>query len=76
MTLISVFELMQSRTDIERQRERRRRGWRQRTILSCVAACPQGCIRQDSIPFRIEQEHCLHCENCMTACPVGAVVRR
>ena len=42
---------------------------------SCVAVCPQGCIRQDSIPFRIEQEHCLHCGNCMTACPVGAVVR-
>jgi uncharacterized pyridoxamine 5'-phosphate oxidase family protein/NAD-dependent dihydropyrimidine dehydrogenase PreA subunit len=43
---------------------------------SCVAVCPQDCIRQDSIPFRIEQEHCLHCGNCMTACPVGAVVRR
>jgi len=42
---------------------------------SCVAVCPQECIRQDSIPFRIEQEHCLHCGNCMTACPVGAVVR-
>jgi uncharacterized pyridoxamine 5'-phosphate oxidase family protein/Pyruvate/2-oxoacid:ferredoxin oxidoreductase delta subunit len=43
---------------------------------SCVAVCPQDCIRQDSIPLRIEQEHCLHCGNCMTACPVGAVVRR
>ena len=43
---------------------------------SCVAVCPQECIRQHSIPFRIEQEHCLHCGNCMTACPVGAVVRR
>ncbi len=43
---------------------------------SCVAVCPQDCIRQDSIPFSIEQEHCLHCGNCMTACPVGAVVRR
>ena len=43
---------------------------------SCVEVCPQGCIRQDSIPFRIEQEHCLHCGNCMTACPVGAVERR
>jgi len=43
---------------------------------SCVEVCPQGCIRQDSIPFQIEQEHCLHCGNCMTACPVGAVVRR
>jgi len=43
---------------------------------SCVPVCPQGCIRQDSVPFQIEQEHCLHCGNCMTACPVGAVVRR
>ena len=43
---------------------------------SCVAVCPQDCIRQDSIPFRIEQKHCLHCGNCMTACPVGAVERR
>jgi len=43
---------------------------------SCVAICPQDCIRQDSIPFRIEQKHCLHCGNCMTACPVGAVERR
>ena len=43
---------------------------------SCVAVCPQDCIRQDGIPFRIEQEHCLHCGNCMTACSVDAVVRR
>ena len=43
---------------------------------SCVAVCPQDCIRQDSIPFQIEQEHCLHCGNCMTACSVGAVARR
>ena len=43
---------------------------------SCMAVCPQECIRQDSIPFRIEQDHCLHCGNCMTICPVGAVVRR
>ena len=43
---------------------------------SCVAVCPQDCIRQDSIPFRIEQDHCLHCGNCMTICPVGVVVRR
>ncbi len=41
-----------------------------------LEVCPQGCIRQDSIPFQIEQEHCLHCGNCMTACPVGTVVRR
>ena len=28
------------------------------------------------IPYVIEQEHCLHCGNCMTDCPVGAVERR
>ncbi|WP_369680606.1 4Fe-4S binding protein [Anaerovibrio lipolyticus] len=28
------------------------------------------------MPFVIEQEHCLHCGNCMTECPVGAVERR
>ena len=43
---------------------------------SCAAVCPQDCIRQDNIPFRIEQEHCLHCGNCMTVCPVGAVIKR
>lgn len=43
---------------------------------SCLEVCPQDCIRQDSIPFQIEQEHCLHCGNCMKACPVGTVVRR
>ena len=26
--------------------------------------------------FQIEQDHCLHCGNCMNACPVRAVVRR
>ena len=25
---------------------------------------------------RIEQAHCLHCGNCMKACPVGAVQKR
>ena len=24
----------------------------------------------------LEQDHCLHCGNCMNACPVRAVVRR
>ena len=28
------------------------------------------------IPFRIEQEHCLHCGNCMKVCPVGAMQKR
>ena len=43
---------------------------------SCAAVCPQNCIIQDEMPFVIEQEHCLHCGNCMTACHVDAVERR
>ena len=43
---------------------------------SCAAVCPQSCIMTDSIPYVIEQEHCLHCGNCMETCPVGAVERR
>ncbi|WP_278244456.1 4Fe-4S binding protein [Lachnospira multipara] len=26
--------------------------------------------------YVIEQEHCLHCGNCLNTCPAGAVVRR
>ena len=43
---------------------------------SCAAVCPQTCILTDGIPYEIEQEHCLHCGNCLTACLVGAVERR
>ncbi len=43
---------------------------------SCAVVCPQNCINVESIPYVIEQEHCLHCGNCMEACPVGAVERR
>ena len=43
---------------------------------SCAAVCPQNCIIHDKMPFVIEQEHCLHCGNCMTACSVNAVERR
>lgn len=42
---------------------------------SCIAVCPQNCIRTDDILYEIEQEHCLHCGNCQSACPVGAVIR-
>ena len=42
---------------------------------SCIAVCPQNCIRE-GMPFEIEQQHCLHCGNCLTACPVGAVEKR
>ena len=43
---------------------------------SSAAVCPQSCIITDSIPYVIGQEHCLHCGNCLEACPVGAVERR
>ena len=43
---------------------------------SCVAVCPQRCINADQVPLVINRANCLHCGNCMTACPVGAVERR
>ena len=43
---------------------------------ACIEVCPQGCIQQDSVPFVIEQAHCLHCGNCLTECPVSAVEKR
>ena len=43
---------------------------------SCVSVCPQQCINTDSVPLAINQAHCLHCGNCMEACPVGAVEKR
>ena len=43
---------------------------------SCVCVCPQQCIHTDSVPLVIDQAHCLHCGNCMEACPVSAVEKR
>lgn len=43
---------------------------------TCGAVCPQNCIDFSNVPAVIEQEHCLHCGNCMQNCPVGAVERR
>ena len=43
---------------------------------SCAAVCPQQCIDTSGIPLVIHPENCLHCGNCLTACPVGAVERR
>ena len=43
---------------------------------SCVAVCPQQCIKADQIPLVINQVNCLHCGNCLTVCPAGAVERR
>lgn len=42
----------------------------------CYSKCPQKCIDMSAQPFVIQQEHCLHCGNCISACPFGAVVRR
>jgi len=41
----------------------------------CVEVCPQNCINQETIPYVIENKHCLHCGNCLTVCRVGAVER-
>lgn len=43
---------------------------------SCYLVCPQECIDHTRVPFAIRQENCLHCGNCMEACPCGAVERR
>nr|WP_307999538.1 4Fe-4S binding protein [uncultured Merdimonas sp.] len=42
----------------------------------CYSRCPQKCIDMSSRPFVIRQEHCLHCGNCMSACPFNAVEKR
>lgn len=43
---------------------------------SCVDVCPQQCIITDKMPLVINQANCLHCGNCLAACPVGAVERK
>ncbi|HCT90340.1 MAG TPA: pyridoxamine 5'-phosphate oxidase, partial [Lachnospiraceae bacterium] len=35
----------------------------------------QRCI-EPGTPYQIQQEHCLHCGNCHTVCPVRAVEKR
>lgn len=39
----------------------------------CTTVCPQNCIDTTNIPYRIRQRHCLHCGNCLAACPFTAV---
>ena len=42
----------------------------------CYSKCPQKCIDMTAKPFVIQQEHCLHCGNCIAACPFDAVGKR
>lgn len=42
----------------------------------CYSKCPQKCIDLSVKPFVIRQENCLHCGNCISVCPFGAVERR
>ena len=42
----------------------------------CYSKCPQKCIDMTAKPFVIQQEHCLHCGNCIAACPFDAVEKR
>ena len=41
----------------------------------CAAVCPQGCIDFSLKPAKIQQEHCLHCGNCMAICSHKAIIR-
>ena len=40
---------------------------------TCLEVCPQSCIDDTAVPFRIRQENCLRCGNCASICPNGAV---
>ncbi len=31
---------------------------------------------KDGIPYKIQQEHCLHCGLCFENCPVSAIIKR
>ena len=42
----------------------------------CYSRCPQKCIDLSVKPLVINQANCLHCGNCMTVCPFGAVEKR
>lgn len=42
----------------------------------CYSKCPQKCISISQKPLVINQEHCLHCGNCMKYCPFNAVEKR
>lgn len=39
----------------------------------CVASCPTGCLYSDESRVGIHEEKCIGCQNCVLACPFGAV---
>ncbi len=39
----------------------------------CAALCPQNCIDDTQMPYRIESAHCLQCGLCAEICPAEAV---
>ena len=54
---------------------RARKAWSlKNTKRYCLICCELN--KREEPPFMIRQEHCLHCGNCLRACPVGAVIRK
>lgn len=42
----------------------------------CYSKCPQKCIDMNQKPLVIKQANCLHCGNCMSVCPFGAIDKK
>lgn len=42
---------------------------------ACEKVCPQSCIDFTGRKAVIRRENCIHCGNCRTVCPAGAVIR-
>lgn len=39
----------------------------------CVKSCPTGCLYSDGSRVGIREEKCIGCQNCVLACPFGAI---
>lgn len=39
----------------------------------CVRSCPTGCLYADDARVGVREEKCIGCQNCVIACPFGAV---
>ena len=50
-------------------------GMKGKDTMSRAAVCPQACIDFSAAPAVIRQANCLHCGNCLAACPQNAVIR-